>query len=685
MKYFLCIVFILCFQVQQLQAQLSKRANVWYFGNGVGIDFNQNPPQEVFGHKQIDATEACGVICDTAGNILLYTDGKAVWNAKDKVIKNGGQIDISPTSAQGALFIPHPGNDSLIYLFQAWGYYLNYGYSLINLFADSGRSAVIKKNQTLIYTGPTDGEEKQIAINHANGRDVWVVTHKVNTNEYYAYLVTNKGLVTCPVVSKTGSVTSGFGAEQGYMSVTSDGRLLSNPFMITSEKNFNGMVDISQFNNQTGEISNTVTIGGFKLLPFSTCFSPNGKKLYMDELEGFLYQLDLEYLQKDSIRKRTDTLLKVRRRYNETMYLAPDNKIYISNNNINNEYRIGIINNPDGEAQNCGYSDTCDIYFGSTSNPGLNLPNHNRSYHYNPEIEIYYDFNKPRGTLTLHPYDTFSTSITRKIRIVNVFMHDSIEWNASGDTTLHFNDTGFFSIKYILGNGKIKIKNIDNRIIIRNEFLGKDTVLCPLTPLYYTLQAPKGMHCYQWSNGKTTDSIHITKPGKYTVLVTLPSMIQVWDTITIDTVPKPSPMLVVQATDTLFITGGLAPYTWYHNGKKIAKSVEPYLKIYENGTYTVAAIDSVFCYSFSDSVVVNNLDLTTPALKERPRIIIKNHQLIISPDGCCHYILLHDITGRKVFAGTIAEAKDFTLPNCEWFICTLITTEGSIHYKIHSN
>jgi hypothetical protein len=40
MKYFWSILIVIGFQLQILSAQPSKQANVWYFGYGVGVDFN---------------------------------------------------------------------------------------------------------------------------------------------------------------------------------------------------------------------------------------------------------------------------------------------------------------------------------------------------------------------------------------------------------------------------------------------------------------------------------------------------------------------------------------------------------------------------------------------------------------------------------------------------------------------
>lgn len=677
------IVFVIISGICEISAQPSKRANIWYFGYGVGIDFNQNPCKELLGSKFFSPEESFSTVCDKDGKILLYTDGKVIWNAKDSIIKNGTQINISTTSAQGALFIPHPGNDSMIYLFQARSLYLDFGYSLINIFNQNGLGEVISKNNILIFTNPEVGEEKQVAINHANGRDVWVITHRVNTYEYYAYLITDKGLVNCPVVSKTGSITSAYGSEQGYMSVTSDGALISNPFMITSKTNFNGMVDISKFNNQTGVVSNTIVVDGFKLLPFSTCFSPDGTKLYVNELEGFIYQLDLKHLQKDSIKNNLDTILKVRVRGNEAMYLAPDNSIYINNyNKINNQYRPGIIGKPDLKGKNCAYSDTCHLNFRQYL-PGAGLPNFNRSYLYNPDIELYYEFNKTEGSLRLKPYDTFEDGLRRRLWVVNVHKKDSVSFSGENDTTITLSDTGLFLLRYEISNGKTKTKTLDNSIWIRPEFLGNDTAICPLKPFIRVLQAPNGMHCYLWNNGKTSDSIHVSKPGKYAVLVTLPSMIQVRDTISIDNLSPPEPIKISLSADTLKATGGLGPFLWYKNGIFLKQTTSPVLIISENGYYTVSATDSTLCFNLTDSITAKGLAVNNFIQEEKPQVVIKNGQITIIPEDAGDRAYLYDISGRLIFQGYTEELQKYTLPSQSWVFLAVQNAYGrKFHYKL---
>ena len=669
MKYFWSILIVLGFQLQILSAQPSKRANVWYFGYGVGVDFNQQPPKAVYGHKYYDPSEACGIICDTSGNMLLYTDGTSVWNRKDTVVFNGSNLDLKETSAQGALFIPQPENDSLVYLFQARGTYMDFGYTIININHNNGRGIVMKKNVNLFFTKPEEGEEKQVAINHANGRDVWVITHKVNTNEYYAYLVTDKGLVHCPVVSSTGSVTSSIGSEQGYLSISSDGQLLSNPFMVTSANNFNGMVDISKFNNQTGVVSNTIVVDGFKLLPFSTCFSPNGKKLYMDELEGYLYQMDLDEMVKDSIKKSIDTLIKVRTRYNESMYLAPNNKIYMNNGSVSNATHLSIIENPDAEGKNCNYSDTCSIRFVQGSRTGLGLPNFNRSYLYNPAIELYYEFDKVNNTLTLKPYDTFGNTVNGILSIKKVYSKDSMGFFTKNDTTLLFEDTGLYLMQYSISNGLSKSKVLDNRMFIRKDFLGKDTSYCPLSPLKHVLQAPKGMHCYQWSNGKSSDSIHVSKPGKYSVLLTLPSMLQVWDTIEVDTLTLAKPIDIIQKKDTLFALGGIPPFSWYKNAAFFKTTLVPYLKLDSNGTYVAMALDSFGCFPILDTFIVSNLKTRPTYLKPQFPILYYDNTWHIPSELSKSFFKLYDIKGSMLYMGQMEQLKNYSPPAGIIFLC----------------
>ncbi|MEQ8238730.1 MAG: gliding motility-associated C-terminal domain-containing protein [Cyclobacteriaceae bacterium] len=212
-------------------AQPSKRANIWYFGQNAGLDFNNLDAEghpSVLTDGQIKTDEGSAVISDEAGNLLFYTDGETVWNRAHEIMPNGEGLKGSFSSTQSALIVPQPGSDRLYYVFTtaAQGGIDGLNYSVVDMTESGALGDVIIKN-ALLYTPTT---EKLTAVLHTNGRDVWVITHKWESDEFYTYLVSEEGLDETPVISATGSIHE-FGGSNGntigQMKVSSNGNILA--------------------------------------------------------------------------------------------------------------------------------------------------------------------------------------------------------------------------------------------------------------------------------------------------------------------------------------------------------------------------------------------------------------------------------------------------------------------------
>ncbi|MBC7655415.1 MAG: cell surface protein, partial [Oligoflexus sp.] len=57
-----------------------QEASVWYFGQNAGIKFETNSSVTPLSDGQINTEEGCSSIAGTNGNLLLYTDGRTVWD-----------------------------------------------------------------------------------------------------------------------------------------------------------------------------------------------------------------------------------------------------------------------------------------------------------------------------------------------------------------------------------------------------------------------------------------------------------------------------------------------------------------------------------------------------------------------------------------------------------------------------
>jgi len=64
-----------------------KEANIWYFGENAGLDFNSGVPVALL-DGQLNTREGCATISDKNGNLLFYTDGITVWNRSHKIMQN---------------------------------------------------------------------------------------------------------------------------------------------------------------------------------------------------------------------------------------------------------------------------------------------------------------------------------------------------------------------------------------------------------------------------------------------------------------------------------------------------------------------------------------------------------------------------------------------------------------------
>ena len=310
----------------QAEAQ-SKRANIWYFGQNAGLDFNSGEP-DVLTDGQINTDEGSAVICDENGNLLFYTDGDTIWNRNHEIMPNGTGLKGSFTSTQTALIVPQPGMDRLYYVFTTaeQGNLKGFNYNVIDMFQDNGSGDVVIKNVQL-YTPTT---EKLTAVHHANGRDIWVISHKWESDEFYTYLITEEGLIEEPVISKTGSRHEfNTGNAIGQMKVSPNGNILALNLWD------NLFTEVFTFNDLTGEIT---FLKQFKIqtsLPGEGVFhisgleiSPNEKFLFIAEnaSEGFpgqnIYQIDLEKGSQTSI---AEVFIGAH------IQLGPDGKIYIVN------------------------------------------------------------------------------------------------------------------------------------------------------------------------------------------------------------------------------------------------------------------------------------------------------------------------------------------------------------------
>jgi large repetitive protein len=268
---------------------LNQQANIWYFGQHAGIDFNGLPDDPVVAITgPLDTPEGCSVICDRNGQVIFSTDGLNIYDKDDNDITplpNPPGLGGEPGSTQSALIMPVPGDETLYYIFttqQVHGSYTyELRYSLFDLKLNNGQGGLAEYNK-LLFSKSTE---------RITGNANWLIAHEYGNNSFRAYNISPQG-ISNPIISSIGSDHSFAVAEngQGYMELGTPSRLA----VALSTPGVRNVVEIFDFIDSTGMVTNFRTanlnsasgqVYGIEISPagnklFATLKNPGGSTLY---------------------------------------------------------------------------------------------------------------------------------------------------------------------------------------------------------------------------------------------------------------------------------------------------------------------------------------------------------------------------------------------------------------------
>ncbi|UCS93751.1 gliding motility-associated C-terminal domain-containing protein [Echinicola marina] len=236
--------------------------NIWYFGNGAGLDFNPDPddpnapvprPVEDPGFTW-DLPAGTTTISDQAGQVLFYTDGQTVWDLNGNPMQGGEDIGGDNSASQSVIAVKVPQEQTLYYLFtteSASGGSNQVKFSLVDIKGENqqGIGSVVSGNNFLF----DPATEQSAAI--SSGDTTWVMFHEMGNNTFRAYPVTSQG-VGQSINSSVGS-NHDFGTGVGAMKFSPDGEKLA---VTVVDANGCSKVDVFDFDEQTGELSEYATI-----------------------------------------------------------------------------------------------------------------------------------------------------------------------------------------------------------------------------------------------------------------------------------------------------------------------------------------------------------------------------------------------------------------------------------------
>ena len=221
-KILIILNLIICIFNTNAQHHDQKRDYQWIFGYGspkLGniFDFNTKP-MKLLAYPKLPNADLSGYVaqmCDTSGKLVVFTNGCEILNREFKTMQSGGGLNPGTVTSQilckksgvripqGAIMLPVPENDSIIYLFhkiddnqsgewQTLQLYL----SVINIKANKGLGEVLLKNYKIVKD--TQITTELFAVRHGNGKDWWVVTpywrKENNDNRFMTLLVTRDSI-----------------------------------------------------------------------------------------------------------------------------------------------------------------------------------------------------------------------------------------------------------------------------------------------------------------------------------------------------------------------------------------------------------------------------------------------------------------------------------------------------------
>lgn len=288
MKTKIFILFLsICFK---LTAQ--NEFNNWFFGVNNGLNFSTPIPTPIFG-SPMNQTEGVASISDNNGNLLFYTNGVTVYDRFNNVMTNGTGLLGDPSSTQSSIIIKKPFSTDIYYIFTADDAAGPNGirWSEVDMTLNGSLGAVTSNKNVLLHAPSC---EKLCAVRHCDGERIWVISHDWSSNVFRAWLVDGVNPIgSITSWSIAGSTISGITQSSfGQLKASSDGKRLGACYYGLTTGGSN-RVEVYEFDNLTGIVSNAITLSTNIIGPYGCEFSESGRLFYITTNQGRLFQWDL--------------------------------------------------------------------------------------------------------------------------------------------------------------------------------------------------------------------------------------------------------------------------------------------------------------------------------------------------------------------------------------------------------
>ena len=429
-----------CFNTSQQIISIRKCAQVnralnWFFGNKSGMSFTESGILNIT--SPMNTAWGTAIVSDELGGLLFYTDGFRFYDRMNEEMPSSPML-YSAGGIQTALILKRPGNN-LLYdvpiLFNGGGL----GFGRVDMSLNGGLGDISDKADSVYLFSNSSFH----AVNHCNGKDNWVVSHKNNSAEYWAFLQKENGMQQA-VISTSGSVNNST-FPYTNLKLSPDGTKIAITF---SGLNF---FEISDFNDETGQVSGSLKIVVPGTAGLAMEFSPDSKILYVSLFSGGILQYDVSVMNALVI-KNSEYLLPTNYSFGPAaLQTGPDHKIYITKAYTT----LDVIQYPNFIGAACGYISNA-ILLSQPSSYGL--PAFNASYFKSVDLNTFQ---------IISSADTICLGESVDLYLNSPFCEDSIVWTANGASSFSvFTDSSVRITPNITG----QLQVVANRSGVCNEW-----------------------------------------------------------------------------------------------------------------------------------------------------------------------------------------------------------------------
>ncbi len=533
-KIFLLFIFVLPLSVVKAQKEWvnwNSATGGLTFKSGNGRLYEDVPPNLRW--PDYMGTRAYPYSDSSTGKMLFLTDGKNIWNKNYKSILNP-RLDFlisCDTDYYKIQIVPFAGNRSKFYLFHLYSgnlggcpdktlSYLYYSVLKMNANNDSGK--LISSNIPILKK-PLDC----IAlIKHANKRDTWVIAHPWDSSYYTAFLATDT-MVHAPVISAIGPRAQVKKPNiKSVIAASPNGNIIAAAGLAR-------VVEIYNFDNSTGILSNYRIIKLTSEKVTSLCFSPDNSRLYIavsDRKKCAQYSkiYQVSFNNEDSINRN---LFLIKKYPMTTLELskAKDNKIWIKADS-----HFDVIEYPNQPETACFLKENYlsfndQVYFSNTVNDYIQQPKE-----------------KPIKKLNLP--DTLEVCFGKATLNAGAG-YESYTWN-TGDTSqsIEIDKPGLYTV--LVGKKNFSKPEAYGYVYVKSStaelFTKEDTLFCPKT--FRVLSVPQNITNILWMDGDTS-RLKPVYTGEYKLTGIDNKGCRVWDSICVSIRDYPN---VSFGNDTVF-------------------------------------------------------------------------------------------------------------------------------------